>query len=107
MSLRYISNHIKETYDTYISSATLSTITDKVIPLVKEWQQRPLEILYCIVWLDAMYYKVKEEGRTHTFVYNILASECIKQKWTMPLVNWAISASQLKIIFADSFYNHS
>jgi transposase-like protein len=72
-SLRDISSHIKETYDTDISAATLSSITDKVIPLVKEWQQRPLESLYCIVWLDAMYYKVKEEGRTQTrCVYNIL-----------------------------------
>jgi transposase-like protein len=72
-SLRDISSHIKETYDTDISAATLSSITDKVIPLVKEWQQRPLESLYCIVWLDAMYYKVKEEGRTQTrCVYNVL-----------------------------------
>ena len=72
-SLRDISAHIKETYDTDISAATLSTITDKVVPLVKEWQQRPLEALYCIVWLDAMYYKVKDEGRTQTrCVYNIL-----------------------------------
>lgn len=66
MSLRDIAAHIKETYDTEISATTLSTITDKVIPLVKEWQQRPLESLYCIVWLDAMYYKVKAEGRTPT-----------------------------------------
>ena len=73
MSLRDISAHIKETYDTDISATTLSSITDKVIPLVKEWQQRPLENMYCIVWLDAMYYKVKEDGRTQTrCVYNIL-----------------------------------
>lgn len=72
-SLRDISAHIKETYDTDISAATLSSITDKVIPVVKEWQQRPLESLYCIVWLDAMYYKVKEDGRTQTrCVYNVL-----------------------------------
>lgn len=72
-SLRDISAHIKETYDTDISAGTLSAITDKVIPLVREWQQRPLEELYCIVWLDAMYYKVKEEGRTQTrCVYNVL-----------------------------------
>lgn len=72
-SLRDISAHIKETYDTDISATTLSSITDKVIPLVREWQQRALDRLYCIVWLDAMYYKVKEEGRTQTrCVYNIL-----------------------------------
>lgn len=73
MSLRDISAHIREMYDTDISAATLSAITDKVIPLVKEWQNRPLESLYCIVWLDAMYYKVKEEGRViNRCVYNIL-----------------------------------
>jgi putative transposase len=72
-SLRDISAHIKETYDTEISATTLSAITDKVIPLAKEWQQRQLEQLYCIVWLDAMFYKVKEEGRSQTrCVYNIL-----------------------------------
>jgi putative transposase len=72
-SLRDISAHIKETYDADISATTLSAITDKVIPLVKEWQQRPLEELYCIVWLDAMFYKVKDEGRAVTrCVYNVL-----------------------------------
>jgi putative transposase len=73
MSFRDISTHIKEMYDTDISATTLSAITDKIIPLVKEWQNRPLEPLYCIVWLDAMYYKVKEEGRVvNRCVYNIL-----------------------------------
>ena len=81
MSLRDISAHIKETYDTDISATTLSAITDKVIPLVKEWQQRPLESMYCIVWLDAMYYKIKEDGRTQTrCVYNILGIDKDGQK---------------------------
>jgi transposase-like protein len=73
MSLRDISTHIKDMYDTEISAATLSSITDKIIPLVKEWQARPLEPLYCIIWLDAMFYKVKEEGKVvNRCVYNIL-----------------------------------
>jgi transposase-like protein len=73
MSLRDIAAHIKDTYDTDISATTLSAITDKVIPLVKEWQNRPLEPLYCIVWLDAMYYKVKDEGKiVNRCVYNVL-----------------------------------
>ena len=73
MSFRDISAHIKDMYDTDISAATLSAITDKIIPLVKEWQNRPLEAVYCIVWLDAMFYKVKEEGRViNRCVYNIL-----------------------------------
>ena len=69
MSLRDISTHIKDMYDTEISAATLSSITDKINPLVKEWQAHPLEPLYCIIWLDAMFYKFKEEGKV---VNNIL-----------------------------------
>lgn len=73
MSFRDISAHIKDLYDTDISAGTLSTITDKIIPLVKEWQVRPLEDTYCIVWLDGMHYKVKQEGRVQSrCVYNIL-----------------------------------
>jgi len=73
MSFRDISAHIKDMYDTDISAATLSSITDKVIPLVRQWQARPLEALYCMVWLDGMHYKVKQEGRVQSrCVYNIL-----------------------------------
>ena len=73
MSFRDISANIKDMYDTDISAGTLSAITDKVIPLVKEWQVRPLEDTYCIVWLDGMHYKVKQDGRVQSrCVYNIL-----------------------------------
>ncbi|MEQ8476301.1 MAG: IS256 family transposase [Fulvivirga sp.] len=73
MSLRDISSHIKEMYDTDISHTVLSQITDRIIPEVKAWQNRPLEPVYCIVWLDAMHYKVRCEGRVeHKALYNIL-----------------------------------
>ena len=73
MSYRDISAHIKEMYDTDISHTVLSQITDRIIPDVKAWQNRPLEPLYCIVWLDAMHYKVKVDGKiTHKALYNIL-----------------------------------
>ena len=74
MSFRDIAAHIKEMYAMDISAATLSSITDKVIPLVKEWQSRPLEPVYPFVWLDCMHYKVKDEGKVVArAVYNILA----------------------------------
>ncbi len=73
MSFRDISDHIKEMYDMKISHTVLSEITDRVIPEIKAWQNRPLEDVYCIVWMDAMHYKVKEEGKiTHKALYNIL-----------------------------------
>src|SRR5882762_8750840 len=73
MSFRDISSHLKEMYDADISHSTLSAITDRIIPAIKEWQARPLESVYCIVWLDAMHYKVKDEGRiVSRAVYHIL-----------------------------------
>lgn len=73
MSYRDISKHIEEMYDMEISHDTLSSITDRIIPQVKEWQSRPLESLYTIVWLDAMHYKVRDGGIVkNRAVYNIL-----------------------------------
>lgn len=74
MSLRDIfSAHIREMYDMEISHDTLSSITERIMPLIKEWQSRPLDELYCIVWMDAMHYKVKDQGKVKSrAVYNIL-----------------------------------
>ena len=41
----------------------ISRITDKILPLVTEWQNRPLEEVYAIVFMDAIHYKVRSEGR--------------------------------------------
>ena len=72
-SMRDISAHIKEMYDTDVSTEVISDITERVVPKVKEWQNRPLEDVYCIVWLDAMYFKVREEGKVrHKALYNVL-----------------------------------
>lgn len=73
MSLRDISSHIEEMYDMNISAATLSQITDKIIPEIKQWQNRPLESIYAIVFLDAMHYKVREDGKISSkAIYTII-----------------------------------
>lgn len=74
MSLRDIAAHIKEMYDTDISHTVLSEVTDRVIPAIRLWQAHELEDIYTIVWLDAMYYKVKNEsGQVVTrCLYNVL-----------------------------------
>jgi transposase-like protein len=73
--LRYrdISGHVEELYGITVSTATLSAITDKIISEVKEWQQRPLDSHYPFVWMDAIHYKLRENGRyVSTAVYTIL-----------------------------------
>jgi transposase-like protein len=72
-SYSQISEHIQEMYGIEFSKATISAVTDKVIPLLKEWQQRPLESIYPFVWLDAIHYKIKDNGRyISKAVYTIL-----------------------------------
>lgn len=74
LSLRDISFHIEEIYDVEISHNTLCEIIEPIVPKAKEWQSRPLESMYTIVWLDTMHYKVKDSGRTGSrAVYNVLA----------------------------------
>jgi len=73
MSYRDISKHIEEMYDMEISHTVLSQITDKIIPDIKAWQSRPLDPVYPIIWLDAMHFKVREDGKVvHKALYNIL-----------------------------------
>ena len=73
MSYKDISSHIKEMYGLEISTGTLSAVTDKIINTVKEWQGRPLETIYPIVWLDAIHYKIRENGKVLSkAVYTIL-----------------------------------
>jgi len=73
MSYADISKHIEEIYQVSISAATISSITDKIISKVKEWQARPLEGIYPFVWLDAIHYKIKDGGKyVSKAVYTVL-----------------------------------
>ena len=72
-SYSQISEHIEEMYGIEFSKATISAVTDKVIPLLKEWQQRPLESIFPFVWLDAIHYKIKDGGKyVSKAVYTVL-----------------------------------
>lgn len=63
MSVSDIEKHIRDIYGLEISDTTVSRITDKVLPAAKEWQQRPLESIYAVVFLDAIHYRVRSEGQ--------------------------------------------
>lgn len=63
MSVSDIEKHILDIYGLEISDTTVSRITDKVLPAAKEWQQRPLESIYAVVFLDAIHYRVRSEGQ--------------------------------------------
>ena len=66
MSYHDICAHLEELYGLTVSPSTLSAITDRVIEEVKQWQHRALESVYPFLWLDAIHYKVKEDGAIKT-----------------------------------------
>ena len=63
MTTSDIETHIRDIYGLQISDTTISRITDKILPIAKEWQQRPLEPIYAVVFLDAIHYHVRSEGQ--------------------------------------------
>ena len=58
-----IETHIQDIYGIEVSDTTISRITDKILPIAKEWQQRPLEAVYAVAFLDAIHYHVRSEGQ--------------------------------------------
>lgn len=66
MSYTDICNHLSEMYQLTLSPATLTSITDKILPEIEQWQTRPLESVYPILWLDAIHYKVREDNAIKT-----------------------------------------
>lgn len=73
MGYNDISNHLAELYDVEVSTSTISAITDRLIPKITEWRARPLDSIYPIVFLDGMFFKVRDGGKVVTKVlYNVL-----------------------------------
>lgn len=73
-STRDIQAMLEELYGIDVSATTISAITEKVWPLVEAWQNRPLEKIYAIVYLDAIHIKLRREGKVENVaVYTVLA----------------------------------
>jgi transposase-like protein len=80
-STRDIQTILAEIYGVEVSAPTISAITDKVWPLVEEWQNRPLSGIYPIIFLDALYVKLRREGKVENIaVYNVLGVNLDGQK---------------------------
>lgn len=62
MTTRDILTHIKEIYGFGLSESMVSKITNKILPTIEEWQNRPLDRVYLFVLLDAIYYNIRENG---------------------------------------------
>jgi len=63
MTTSDIESHIREIYGIDISDSTISRVTDKILPVVRDWQSRPLESIYAVVFMDAIHFHVRSEGQ--------------------------------------------
>ncbi|WP_208587812.1 IS256 family transposase [Gracilibacillus suaedae] len=81
MSTRDIEDQMRDVYGIDISPTLVSKVTDKIMPLVTEWQNRPLNRVYPIVFLDAIHFKVRKENRiVNKAAYTVLAINMEGQK---------------------------
>lgn len=73
MSYQAIADHLAEMYGLDVSTAKISQIMDKLMTVITEWRNRPLESVYPIVFLDAIHYKVRDEGKVVSkAIYSVL-----------------------------------
>jgi putative transposase len=74
MSNRDIEDHLRDIYGVDVSASLVSRITDKVLPAITEWQNRPLDAVYPIVFFDGIVFKVRKDARIiNKCVYSVLA----------------------------------
>jgi transposase-like protein len=64
MTTRDISSHLHDVYGVDASAEMISHMTDRILPVAKEWQNRPLERKYAVVFMDAVHFHVREDNRT-------------------------------------------
>lgn len=73
MSTRDIEDHMRDIYGIEVSPSMVSKITDKILPMISEWQSRSLDRVYPIVFLDAIHFKVRKESRiVNKAAYSVL-----------------------------------
>lgn len=81
MSVRDIQTHLNDIYGVDASPTLISNITDKIMPVIRDWQSRPLQEVYAVLFLDAIHYKVRQDGQiVNKAAYMIIGIDLDGQK---------------------------
>jgi len=81
MTTRDIEDHMRDIYGVDVSPAMVSRITDKILPTITEWQNRPLDRIYPIAYLDAIFFKVRKDSRiVNKAAYSVMGVDLEGQK---------------------------
>ncbi len=105
-SYQDIRMHIEDMYGIELSNGTLNAVTDKLIPELQAWRERDLDAIYPIVWLDAIHYKIKENGRfISKAVYTILGLTVEGKKELLGLYLSDAEGAHFKILIHSSIHS--
>ena len=74
MTTRDIQELLSDMYGFDISPSLISRITDRILPRLSEWQQRPLKDKYFLVWIDCIFYKIREDGQVKNYTATLKTS---------------------------------
>jgi transposase-like protein len=92
MSYKDIKDSVRELYGLDVSEGKISLITDQILDSVEEWRTRPLDTVYPMIFMDAMFYKVREEGKVVTkCIYSLLG---INQEGKKDILGFYLSESE-------------
>ena len=92
MSYRDIVEHVEDMYNIEISKSLITSITDKILPKIKDWRNRPLEEIYPIIYLDAMHFKCMDGGKVESKAfYSVLG---INQEGKKDILGLYLSESE-------------
>ena len=83
MTVREIQGHVAELYGTEVSPDLISRVTDAVLDEVREWQNRPLDAVYPVVFFDAMRVKIRDEG--------LVKNKAVYVALALPMQSWSSS----------------
>jgi hypothetical protein len=95
MSTSDMESYIRDMYGLSVSDTTISRVTDKIMPVVKEWQVRPLESIYAVVFLDAIYFHVRSEGQIIRRLYTSPSA----YRWMAYAMCWACGSARTSAKF--------
>lgn len=108
--------YVSDIYSLSLSDAAISAVTDKLLDAISQWRSRPLDAFYPIIFMDAMYFKVRENGAVTTKVmYNIMDISRTGHKDILGFYFcesegasfWLGELNDLKGMFPETFSQHS
>ncbi len=102
MPTRQISDILEDIYGFEASEGFISDVTDKILPQIEEWQHRPLEDVYPVIFIDAIHYSVRDNGIIRKLAaYIILGISCSGHKEVLS-IQIIFSGSRIYLAIAKS-----